>query len=131
MNAAVTDAEPDEALLERVRALPRLRAWWTEVTVKEPRLLSCPRGSRASPSRCMDYGYKNSIADCLHASSGCAVTVYPAKTLRAETVLAAGHDGVMLSNGPGDPAENAILHSADTPCSWTNSRSSASASAIR
>ena len=31
--------------------------------------------------------------------------MYPHDT-SAETVLAAGHDGVMLSNGPGDPAEN-------------------------
>ena len=52
----------------------------------------------------MDYGYKKSIADCL-IKRGCAVTVYPHDT-SAEAVLAAGHDGVMLSNGPGDPAEN-------------------------
>ena len=33
------------------------------------------------------------------------MTVYPHGT-SAEEILAAGHDGVMLSNGPGDPAEN-------------------------
>ena len=36
---------------------------------------------------------------------GCTVTVLPAQT-SAEEVLAAKPDGVMLSNGPGDPAEN-------------------------
>ena len=36
---------------------------------------------------------------------GCTVTVLPAST-SAEEILAAGPDGVMLSNGPGDPAEN-------------------------
>ena len=53
----------------------------------------------------LDYGYKRSIADCLTAR-GCAVTLYPART-PAEQIIAAGHDGVMLSNGPGDPQENA------------------------
>ena len=38
-------------------------------------------------------------------SAGCTVTVLPAQT-SAEEVLAAKPDGVMLSNGPGDPAEN-------------------------
>ena len=36
---------------------------------------------------------------------GCTVTVLPATT-SAEEILAADPDGVMLSNGPGDPAEN-------------------------
>ena len=52
----------------------------------------------------MDYGYKKSIAGELLAL-GCAVTVYPHGT-PAAVVLGNGHDGVMLSNGPGDPAEN-------------------------
>ena len=36
---------------------------------------------------------------------GCQVTVYPADT-PAEAVLADKPDGIMLSNGPGDPQEN-------------------------
>ena len=32
------------------------------------------------------------------------MTVYPAGT-SAEEILAAGHDGIMLSNGPGDPKQ--------------------------
>lgn len=102
MNAAVTDAEPDEALLERVRA-HRVCGVVDEVTVKEPRLL-LPEGQPRFSVAMLDFGYKRSIGDCL-LEQGCAVTVYPAKT-SAETILAAGHDGVMLSNGPGDPAEN-------------------------
>ena len=31
--------------------------------------------------------------------------MFPART-PAETILQGGFDGVMLSNGPGDPAEN-------------------------
>ena len=102
MNAAVTDAEPDEALLERVRA-HRVCGVVDEVTVKEPRLL-LPEGQPRFSVAMLDFGCKRSIGDCL-LEQGCAVTVYPPKT-SAETILAAGHDGVMLSNGPGDPAEN-------------------------
>ena len=104
MNAAVTDAEPDDALLELVRA-NRVTGVVDEVTVKEPLLLA-PRGEARYSVALLDYGYKRSIADCLTAR-GCAVTLYPART-PAEQIIAAGHDGVMLSNGPGDPQENAF-----------------------
>lgn len=103
MNAAVTDAEPDDVLLELVRA-NRVTGVVDEVTVKEPVLLA-PRGEARYSVALLDYGYKRSIADCLTAR-GCAVTLYPART-PAEQIIAAGHDGVMLSNGPGDPQENA------------------------
>ena len=101
MNAAVTDAAPTAELLERVRAYT-VTGVVDGVSVKEPVHLTCP-GAKYSVAL-MDYGYKKSIADCL-IKRGCSVTVYP-HDASAETVLAAGHDGVMLSNGPGDPAEN-------------------------
>ena len=52
----------------------------------------------------IDYGAKHNIVRELQ-KRGCAVTVLPAAT-SAEEVLAAEPDGIMLSNGPGDPAEN-------------------------
>ena len=52
----------------------------------------------------IDYGAKKSIAECLR-ERGCRVTVYPADTPACE-ILGADPDGIMLSNGPGDPAEN-------------------------
>ena len=51
----------------------------------------------------LDLGAKRNIAGSLHAR-GCEVTVYPALTT-AEEILAAKPDGIMLSNGPGDPKE--------------------------
>lgn len=51
-----------------------------------------------------DYGVKYNIEREL-CRRGCEVTVIPAHT-PAETVIEGGFDGVMLSNGPGDPAEN-------------------------
>ena len=52
----------------------------------------------------MDFGVPNSIISCL-TRRGCKVTVLPADT-PARDVLAGGYDGVLLSPGPGDPAEN-------------------------
>lgn len=50
----------------------------------------------------IDYGVKRNILRAL-TSVGARVTVVPAKT-SAEDILARKPDGVMLSNGPGDPA---------------------------
>lgn len=51
----------------------------------------------------MDFGTKRNIGHSL-VKRGCEVTVYPAGT-KAEEILADRPDGIMLSNGPGDPAE--------------------------
>jgi carbamoyl-phosphate synthase small subunit len=48
-----------------------------------------------------DFGVKRDILRQLTAQN-CEVTVYPATT-HADEILARGYDGVMLSNGPGDP----------------------------
>ncbi len=50
----------------------------------------------------MDYGAKRNIMNSL-AQRGCFVKVFPMKT-KLEEVLAFNPDGIMLSNGPGDPA---------------------------
>ncbi|HRA20405.1 MAG TPA: glutamine-hydrolyzing carbamoyl-phosphate synthase small subunit [Anaerolineae bacterium] len=49
-----------------------------------------------------DFGVKRNTLRLL-VSRGCRVTVVPARTT-AEAALALGPDGVLLSNGPGDPA---------------------------
>ena len=51
----------------------------------------------------MDFGAKRNIARSLN-KRGCQVTIYPALT-PAEEILADHPDGIMLSNGPGDPKE--------------------------
>lgn len=51
----------------------------------------------------MDYGMKKNIIRSL-TNRGCEVTLYPAFT-KAEEVLRSKPDGIMLSNGPGDPKE--------------------------
>lgn len=52
----------------------------------------------------MDFGAKQNIIRELN-SRGCNVAVMPYDT-KAEDILKLGVDGIMLSNGPGDPAEN-------------------------
>lgn len=54
----------------------------------------------------LDYGAKRNIIREL-VKRGCSVTVLPYDT-KAEDILALNPDGLMLSNGPGDPAENVV-----------------------
>lgn len=51
----------------------------------------------------MDFGAKRNIGLELN-KRGCEVTIYPAYT-KAEEIIAANPDGIMLSNGPGDPKD--------------------------
>ena len=54
----------------------------------------------------VDYGVKRNILRAL-TSVGARVTVVPAQTTAAE-ILARNPDGVLLSNGPGDPAATGV-----------------------
>jgi carbamoyl-phosphate synthase small subunit len=51
---------------------------------------------------CVDYGIKRNILRCL-ADLGCRITVVPARSCAA-SILAQRPDGIVLSNGPGDPS---------------------------
>ncbi len=73
------------------------------VTRKQPEVFSA-QGEERFHVAMLDYGVKQNMIDCL-CRRGCKVTALPAFT-PAEQILSAGYDGVMLSNGPGDPAEN-------------------------
>jgi carbamoyl-phosphate synthase small subunit len=53
----------------------------------------------------LDYGLKRNILRSL-IKRDCSLTVFPART-SAEEILAGGYSGVMLTNGPGDPKDNA------------------------
>ena len=100
MNAAICDAVPEE--LAPLRAY-RITDPVPQVTTPESYTLR-PEGGVLHRVALIDYGAKRNIAREL-CKRGCAVTVLPCSA-RAEDILTAGYDGVMLSNGPGDPAEN-------------------------
>ena len=82
--------------------LPKLHAYTvgdvvSKVTCQEPYVLE-GNGPKVA---LMDFGAKNNIAKSLN-KRGCQVTIYPADTT-AEEIIASRPDGIMLSNGPGDP----------------------------
>lgn len=65
----------------------------------------------------MDFGAKHNIGREL-VKRGCNVTVVPAGTT-AEEIKAMNPDGVMLSNGPGDPADNkAVIEELKKLCEY-------------
>lgn len=55
----------------------------------------------------LDLGAANSLVTAL-TRRGCKVTRLPANT-PAQAILSGGYDGVVLSGGPGDPAENTAI----------------------
>lgn len=72
------------------------------VTCKEP--YEMPAGLPRFHVVLWDFGAKLNILRRLHAYD-CSLTVVPATTT-CEEILALSPDGIMLSNGPGNPKEN-------------------------
>src|SRR5205823_2916389 len=95
--AVAGEASVEEALAA-VQAQPPMagRALAARVSTREPYVFSDAGVSRIAV---VDYGCKRSILRRL-AWAGAAVTVYPHD---ADPDELAGYDGVLLSNGPGDP----------------------------
>ena len=84
--------------------IPKLKEYTTgnvvdKVTCTEKKVLK-GTGKKVA---LLDFGAKNNIAKSLN-ERGCEVTIYPART-SAEEILATNPDGIMLSNGPGDPKD--------------------------
>ena len=100
MNAAICDEIPADLTPIKTYAITGVVE---AVSCKEPDRYQAEGEERFRVSL-LDYGAKRNIVRELQ-KRGCTVTVLPATT-SAEEILAAGPDGVMLSNGPGDPAEN-------------------------
>ncbi len=100
MNGMITTDEN----FDLAEVLPKLKAYTTgkvvdRVTCGEKYVL---RGDGYHVAL-LDVGAKRNIAKSLNAR-GCEVTVWPART-PAKEILATHPDGIMLSNGPGDPKE--------------------------
>ncbi len=116
MNGGVsTTATAPEPVLERVRAMPSIVGadLVKDVTCAKPFEWS-PDPGTTKPSRfhvvIIDYGVKYAIARQL-AGRGCYLTIVPA-AYPANEILATKPDGIVLSNGPGDPA--AVTYAVDT-----------------
>lgn len=100
MNGMITTSEQYD--LDEV--IPRIKEYRVQGVVAK---VSCKEKIHMPNTGCkvalMDFGAKSNIANSLH-KRGCDVTVYPAFTA-ADEILSSNPDGIMLSNGPGDPKE--------------------------
>jgi carbamoyl-phosphate synthase small subunit len=98
-----TDDRSAEALVAEIRKAPSMNGLDLVQHVSTGSSYAFD-GNPAEPRRRVamyDFGVKRDILRQL-AGHGCEVTVFPATT-PAEEILAKRFDGVMLSNGPGDP----------------------------
>lgn len=122
MNAVISSEILDvDQLKERVKKVPSMAGLElsSKVTTRERYTVSAERP--AGRIALLDYGVKTSIIRCL-TERGFNVEVFPASTT-ADEVLASNPDGIMLSNGPGDPsvmhkeiAQVALLVDSNIPC---------------
>ncbi len=110
-----TEGLPEPELLERARAAPatdgrdlaaevacREAYRWTQRPWRHPSLPAAAGGEERLAVAVVDFGVKRSILARLVAE-GLVPTVLP-PTVRPEEILAGAFAGVVLSNGPGDPA---------------------------
>ena len=106
MNALIApESESNDALLEKVKKIEGItgKNLAKEVSTSTPYKLE--RNSNASKSlnvAVVDCGVKHSILNQL-TNLGCNLTVFP-YNVSAQDLLNKNFDGVLLSNGPGDPS---------------------------
>ena len=93
--------EVDEKLLEEIKNYVITEAV-ENTTLKEKKEFKADNGTLDVVL--MDFGAKHNICREL-VKRGCNVTVVPADT-SAEEIKSMNPDGIMLSNGPGDPSSN-------------------------
>ena len=108
MNGMIT-TNPDfktDVILSKIKEY-RVQGVVSRVTCKKRHVIA-PKGQTKSgaPVRIalLDLGAKRNIAASLSAR-GASVEVFPADT-PAQEIIDSAPDGIMLSNGPGDPKEN-------------------------
>lgn len=100
MNAIIT-TNPNSVDMEKVRQYKVTDAV-KSVSTDKPALF--PSEEHKYNVVLLDFGAKKNIIRELN-KRGCNVAVMPYDT-KAEDILKLGVDGIMLSNGPGDPAQN-------------------------
>lgn len=100
MNAFIT-TNPKNADYEKIKEYKIVDAV-KSVSSEKPQLI--PSDNHKYNVVLLDFGAKKNIVRELN-KRGCNVAVMPYNT-KAEDILKLGVDGIMLSNGPGDPSEN-------------------------
>ena len=107
MNCMITCAEHFDVhdVVEMLKSY-RVEQAVEKVTRSEAEVFSA-EGEKKYRVALLDLGVRNSMISAL-TRRGCEVTVYPAHTA-GEEILAGNFDGVVISNGPGDPADNTAI----------------------
>lgn len=96
-----SDVKAAQEKIKKVRKSKEGKDWTAEVSVKEVRTFSGEK-EEGPHLGILDFGYKkNILRELLKRSS--KVSLFPSTT-SAEKILSSGLHGLMLSNGPGDPA---------------------------
>lgn len=103
MNAIISSENLDiDSLKEELKKVPSMEGLElsSEVSTKEPYIV----GSDDAPKKVslLDLGVKKNIIRCL-VDRGCQVKVFPVNST-LEDLKTFNPDGIMLSNGPGDPS---------------------------
>jgi carbamoyl-phosphate synthase small subunit len=111
MRGAIAPAEVDaDELVGQIRAQPQMAGLDLACGVStDERYRVPPAGETRYRVLAYDFGVKSHSLKLL-AQRGCEVTVLPATT-PTEEIVAAGADGLFVSNGPGDP--EAVGHALD------------------
>jgi carbamoyl-phosphate synthase small subunit len=112
MRGAIAPASTDrDALLREILAQPPMEGLDLACGVSTPeRYVVASTREKRYRVLAFDFGVKSHSLQLL-SQRGCEVTVLPADT-PTEEILAAGADGLFVSNGPGDP--EAVGHALET-----------------
>jgi carbamoyl-phosphate synthase small subunit len=103
-----TTGEPDEAVLQKVKAVHDLSGQDFVKQASTDRIYQ--EGDGAKHVVLIDYGAKGNITRSL-VNHGCRVTIVPCETSK-DQILKLKPDGLMLSNGPGDPKD--VMYAVNT-----------------
>ena len=104
MNGRLTSLRPDSAAVEDLKSWAITDAV-AHVTCREPYQIPSPLPRHHVVL--WDFGAKQNIIRKLHALN-CDLTIVPASTTAAR-ILSYSPDGIMLSNGPGNPKDNPAI----------------------
>ena len=100
MNGAITDNIENKD--ELLKDIAKYRIENAVETVSTDKIIEYKAQDSKYKVALIDYGYKYHIRRAL-LSRGCDITIFPAHVTADEL---RGFDGIMLSNGPGDPKSN-------------------------
>ncbi|MEG1834619.1 MAG: carbamoyl phosphate synthase small subunit [Oscillospiraceae bacterium] len=101
MRGVITDDISDKERLMKIIKDFHHEGLVESVTLPQKRILGAE--NTGAKIALLDFGTKRNIANSL-VKRGCIVTEYPSFTT-ADEIIKSSPDGIMLSNGPGDPSD--------------------------